>query len=242
MNTADGILLGTIEESSRACACPPSWFLDVKDHTGEVQYVARTYAGGSCLCLPNACCRSYTLEILTPELEETGAVIRNCFPGCNGRGCCNALRQADNMQVTFPEGSDMAMRAVLLGAGVLAQYTFFSSRVRARGWRALPCLCAPSAFAPTARTRPRCCARGAEEGSARPGCVRMRAADSRGRARFPPAPSAVPRPAPVPGDAGPEPRGVGAAPVGAGVGVVAQLRQARGEAAVKGVRRCRRGV
>lgn len=37
-------------------------------------------------------------QILTPELEETGALIRNIFPGCNGRGCCNALRQADNMQ------------------------------------------------------------------------------------------------------------------------------------------------
>lgn len=72
----------------------------------------------------------YSRQILTPQLEETGAVIRNIFPGCNGRGCCNALRQADNMQVTFPPGSDAAMRAVLLGAGVLAQYTFFSGRVR----------------------------------------------------------------------------------------------------------------
>lgn len=62
VHTADGILLGSIEESSRACACPPSWYLDVKDHTGGVKYVARTFAGGSCLCLPNCCCRNYTLE------------------------------------------------------------------------------------------------------------------------------------------------------------------------------------
>lgn len=82
-------------------------------------------------------------------------MIRNIYPGCGGRGCCNAVRQADNMQVTFPPGSDAAMRAVLLGAGVLAQYTFFSGRVRVRSEqpreapepRSIECrCCAPRCF------------------------------------------------------------------------------------------------
>ena len=69
-------------------------------------------------------------QILTCDFEDTGAVIRNVFPGCNPRGCTNALRQADNLQITYPPQCSVDMRAVLLATGILADYLFFANRPR----------------------------------------------------------------------------------------------------------------
>ena len=99
VHTEDNILLGSVTESYQGCFCPPSWFLDICNASGEAVYRARAPMCAPCMCLPNCLCRNYLLAICHADsMEDTGAVIRNVFPGCNARGCCNALRQADNVQ------------------------------------------------------------------------------------------------------------------------------------------------
>lgn len=61
-------------------------------------------------------------QILTPDGGETGASIKNVYPGCNFRGC---FSRADNLQVAFPSTAPPEQRAALLGAAFFIDFLFF---------------------------------------------------------------------------------------------------------------------
>jgi hypothetical protein len=96
----------------------------VFDAHGQLIYKLAAYFGQ---CGPNCCCREFEFTIETPDGTDTGASIKNVFPGCNFRGLCT---RADNLQVAFPPTASPEQRAVLLGATFFIDYLFFEKAVK----------------------------------------------------------------------------------------------------------------
>jgi hypothetical protein len=116
----EGPRLGSIRETGTCFGC--SYNLEVLDATGQIIYGLSAYGGQ---CGPNCCCREFEFKIETPDGTNTGASIKNVFPGCNFRGMCS---RADNLQVAFPSTASPEQRAVLLAATIFLDYLFFEKR------------------------------------------------------------------------------------------------------------------
>ncbi|EKX40948.1 hypothetical protein GUITHDRAFT_75098 [Guillardia theta CCMP2712] len=78
-------------------------------------------AGSKCLYIPFYIRDHSTSQKLDGAMPGTRAEIRKVWSGFK-KECCTT---ADNFQVVFPQGSTPEMRANLLGANLLIDFTFF---------------------------------------------------------------------------------------------------------------------
>jgi len=99
----------------------------VVDAEGKDTYLIRDdFCCNSNMFAPSICCPVRTIDILTPDENETkvGSIV-NVFPGCNLRACRGT---ADNYILNFPDAASPTDKLNLLGALVLVEYMVFEKK------------------------------------------------------------------------------------------------------------------